>query len=71
MFEVGDNVAVQRCSFSPSQNRETCDTYEVDHIEADSIVGITKYYYYRAQFVVQIFPNGAMVENNGRGSIAF
>lgn len=71
VFEVGDKVAVQRCSFSRSQNRETCDTYEVDHIETDSIVGITKYYYYRGQFDVQIYANGAMVENNGRGSIAF
>jgi hypothetical protein len=71
VFQIGDQVAIQRCSFSPSQGRETCDTYEVDHIETDGFVGITKNHHYRGQFDVQIFPSGTMVENSGRGSIAF
>lgn len=58
---------VERCSFSPSQNRNTCDTYEVDRVEHDSNVNIKKLYVFRSQFDVQIFKDMSYIENNGRG----
>ena len=30
--EVGNKAFISRCSFSPSEGKETCDKYEVDHI---------------------------------------
>ena len=61
------NPKIERCSFSPSQNRNTCDTYDVDRVELDSNVNIKKYYVFRSQFDVQIFKEMSYIENNGRG----
>lgn len=71
LFAVDDSVVVQRCSFSPSAQRNTCDTYQVDKVETDQHAGISKYYYFRGQFDLQIFPDGSFVENNGRGMVSF
>ena len=73
-FEVkindnGSNAILFRCDFESSANAVTCDEYKVDKIERDG--GISKYYYFRGQFDVQLFSNLTFVENNGRGSIAF
>ena len=57
--------------FSLSAQRDTCDTYEVDRVETDRFTGIAKYYYFRGQFDLQVFPDGAFVENNGRGLVSF
>jgi hypothetical protein len=59
--------AVQRCGFTPSVGRVTCDRYEVDRVEVDGNVDIKKFYLFRAQFDVQLFSNLSFVENNGRG----
>jgi hypothetical protein len=67
----GPTTVIQRCSFSSTAGRVTCDSYTADRIETDSSVGVRKFYYFRGQYDVQIFPNGTFVENNGRGSIAF
>lgn len=67
----GGALTLRRCSFAPSRGRTTCDDYPVDHVENDATSGIRKFYHYRGQFDVQVFPNGTFVENNGRGSIAF
>jgi len=72
--KINDNEStaiLSRCSFESSANAVTCDEYNVDKIERDSNVGISKYYYFRGQFDVQLFSNLTFVENNGRGSIAF
>lgn len=67
----GPTTIIQRCSFSPTAGRVTCDSYTVDRIETDAFVGVRKFYYFRGQYDVQIFLDGTFVENNGRGSIAF
>ena len=48
-----------------------CDEYEADHFEFTSGVNISKYYYFRGQFDVQVFNDGRFIENNGRGTLAF
>jgi hypothetical protein len=63
--------AVQRCGFTPSAGRVTCDRYEVDRVEVDRNVNIKKFYLFRAQFDVQLFSNLSFVENNGRGGLAY
>lgn len=63
---------VSRCSISPSAGWvETCDTYAIDHVEFDPIASAKKYYFFGAQFDIQVFENGDFVENNGRGTISF
>ena len=77
--EVGNKAFISRCSFSPSEGKETCDRYEVDHIERFPVTNaetlekrfIVKYYYYRGQLDFQIFPDMSFVENNGRGGIQY
>lgn len=62
---------LERCSFTPSQNRVTCDRYTVDRVETDKFVGIKKFYYFTGQFDVQLYPDMRFVENNGRGGISY
>ncbi len=62
---------LERCSFTPSQNRVTCDRYTVDRVETDKFVGIKKFYYFNGQFDVQLYPDMKFVENNGRGGISY
>jgi hypothetical protein len=62
---------LERCSFTPSQNRVTCDRYTVDRVEIDKFVGIKKFYYFTGQFDVQLYPDMRFVENNGRGGISY
>ena len=77
--EVGNKAFLSRCSFSPSEGKETCDRYEVDHIERYPVtdgetlekVFIVKYYYFRGHLDFQIFPNMSFAENNGRKGIQF
>jgi nitrous oxide reductase len=68
----GAKVTLDRCSFAPSQNAITCDSYEADRVEFTNtqFVKIKKFYVTRSQYDVQIFENLTFVENNGRGSIA-
>ena len=70
LFMVNDSSAIQRCSYSPAAQRDTCDTYLVDHVETDPHTSIIKYYYFRGQFDLQVYPDGAFIENNGRGMIS-
>jgi hypothetical protein len=65
------NPELERCSYSPSQNKVTCDKYLVDKVEIDKFVGIKKFYYFKCQFDVQLFPDMNFVENNGRGGISY
>lgn len=62
---------LERCSFIPSHNKVTCDRYNVDKVEFDKFVGIKKFYYFKGQFDVQLYPDMLFIENNGRGSISF
>ena len=62
---------IERCSFSPSQNKVTCDKYQVDRVEVDKWVGIKKFYFFKGQFDVQLFPDMTFVENNGRGGVSY
>ena len=69
--EVQNGANLSRCSFSNEERKVTCDKYSVDHIVVDRTVKIKKYYIFKSQFDVQIYPDLAFVENNGRGGIAF
>jgi len=71
IIERNEATTVSRCSFSPSAGKITCDDYVVDHIEIDKHLGIKKYYYFKGQFDVQVFPSRSMIENNGRGGFSF
>ena len=65
------NPEVDRCSFTPSEKKVTCDKYSVDRVEVDRNVGIKKFYYFKGQFDVQLYPDMRFVENNGRGGISY
>lgn len=69
--EKGNATFVSRCSFAPSAQKVTCDRYQVDKVAFDEHVKIKKYYVFRSQFDVQLFPDLLFVENNGRGGIAY
>lgn len=62
---------LERCSFTPSKKKVTCDRYSVDRVEVDKFVGIKKFYYFTGQFDVQLYPDMKFVENNGRGGISY
>ena len=62
---------LERCSYSSGQNKVTCDKYSVDKVEVDKFVGIKKFYFFKGQFDVQLFPDMNFVENNGRGGISY
>lgn len=64
-------TSLERCSFVPSRGQVTCDTYVVDHVEYDENVDLKKFYVFKSQFDVQLFPDLTFVENNGRGGISF
>ena len=71
--QEGLETKVKRCSFAPSQNAVTCDTYSADRIEFTNtqFVKIKKFYVTNSQYDIQIFEDMSFVENNGRGSIAY
>ena len=69
--ESGGSAFLSRCSFAYSSQKVTCDRYEVDKSVFDENVKIKKFYVFRSQFDVQVFPNLSFIENNGRGDIAF
>jgi hypothetical protein len=69
--ESGDDAFLSRCSWSSIEGKVTCDRYEVDRTVLDEHVKIKKYYVFRSQFDVQLFPDLSFIENNGRGDIAF
>ena len=69
--ENGSAAFVSRCSYTPSEQKVICDRYAVDKVVQDSHMKIKKYYVFRSQFDVQLWPSLAFVENNGRGGIAF
>jgi len=67
---------LQRCSFSPSVQRVTCDSYSADRAEKSETVDgshtFQKFYVFRSQLDVQLFkPSMTFVENNGRGGVAW
>jgi hypothetical protein len=66
-----EGAFLSRCSFSLVENKVTCDRYRVDRVVFDEHAKIKKYYAFRSQFDVQLFPNLLFVENNGRGGIAY
>lgn len=59
-------ATVSRCD-----SKAPCDDYRVDHFEFTKNVNVSKYYYFRGQFDVQVFGDGRFIENNGRGTLAF
>ena len=67
------DTTVKRCSFAPSQNAVTCDTYTADRTEFTNTpyVKIKKFYVTNSQYDIQIFEDLSFIENNGRGSIAY
>lgn len=71
LITITDQPLVQRCSFSPTANRQTCDTYTIDYWTEDSVTRHRKFYYFRGQFDLQVFSSGRFIENNGRGAISF
>lgn len=62
---------LERCSYSTSVDKVTCDKHSVDKVETDKFVGIKKFYNFRSQFDVQLYPDMRFVENNGRGGISY
>jgi len=62
---------LKRCSYVTSKKRVDCDSYDVDKIEFDPYVKIKKFYVFKSQFDVQLFPDMTFIENNGRGSISY
>ena len=62
---------LERCSFTPSEKKVTCDRYMVDRVEVDKFNGMKKFYYFTGQFDVQLFTDMRFVENNGRGGISY
>ena len=71
--QEAQETTVKRCSFAPSQNAVTCDTYSADRIEFTNTpyVKIKKFYVTNSQYDIQIFEDLSFIENNGRGSIAY
>ncbi len=71
--QEAQDTTVKRCSFAPSQNAVTCDTYTVDRVEFTNtqFVKIKKFYVTNSQYDIQIFEDLSFIENNGRGSIAY
>jgi hypothetical protein len=67
----GDSTFVSRCSFVQWEGKVHCDRYEVDKVVLDTNIKVKKYYVFRSQFDVQLFPNLSLVENNGRGGIGY
>ena len=61
---------VDRCSVKPSEGKLSCDSYDIDRVEVDKHVGYKKFYLFKSQFDVQLFPDMKFIENNGRGGIA-
>jgi hypothetical protein len=66
-----DKPKVDRCSIKPNDNKVTCNSYDIDRVEVDKHVGYKKFYLFRSQYDIQLFPDMKFVENNGRGGIAF
>ena len=66
-----DKPKVDRCSIKPNDNKVTCDSYDIDRVEVDKHVGYKKFYLFKSQVDIQLFPDMRFVENNGRGGIAF
>ena len=71
VYDYGKSAILQRCDIPDWKTEHECDKYQADKIERNNSFGGKKYYYYRGQYDVQIFPNMTFVENNGRGMIAF
>jgi hypothetical protein len=77
--ESSSGTTVSRCGFTPSAGKVTCDPYEIDKVEVTERLNlftskperIKKFYLFRAQFDVQVFPDLTFIENNGRGIISF
>ena len=71
--QEAQETTVKRCSFAPSQNAVTCDTYTADRVEFTNtqFVKIKKFYVTNSQYDIQIFEDLSFIENNGRGSIAY
>lgn len=71
--QEAQDTTVKRCSFAPSQNAVTCDTYSADRVEFTNTpyVKIKKFYVTNSQYDIQIFEDLSFIENNGRGSIAY
>jgi hypothetical protein len=69
--EENGETLVSRCSFVESAQKVTCDEYQIDKVVQDPNVKIKKYYLFKSQFDVQLFPSMFFVENNGRGGIAY
>jgi len=68
----GETVFLSRCGISITNGVvETCDNYEADYASFDTNVDVSKFYVFEAQLNVQLFPNGAFIEDNGRGTISF
>ncbi|QWD13103.1 hypothetical protein G6703_02200 [Polynucleobacter paneuropaeus] len=57
------NPELERCSFTPSEKKVTCDHYSVDKVEVDKYVGIKKFYYFTGQFDVCQYSNEKKVRN--------
>ena len=67
-----DAAYLSRCSISMINGGiETCDKYKADYAAFDANVDVSKFYVFESQFNVQLFPDGAFVEDNGRGTISF
>lgn len=69
--DTSEGTFVSRCSFSSIERKVTCDRYKMDRVDVDPHVKIQKIYLFRSQFSIQIFPNLAFIEDNGRGSISY
>jgi len=68
--QEAQDTTVKRCSFAPSQNAVTCDTYTADRVEFTNtqFVKIKKFYVTNSQYDIQIFEDLSFIENNGSES---
>lgn len=69
--DKSEGSSVSRCSYSPSEQKSTCDEYPIDKVAYDENLEIKKFYLFNSQFDVQLFRNMTFIENNGRGSVAY
>lgn len=67
---------ISRCSYSQINNRQTCDTYTIEHyvtyLLPNNSMFIDKFYVFSSQLDVQLYISSnkdiQYIENNGRGN---
>lgn len=69
--ELPKGIFLERCAFSQSAGKVTCNRHKVDRVEFDANLKVRKFYVFDSQLNFQIFPDLSSLEDNGRGSIQY